>query len=643
MSREHSFEMKGSSANFAMDRPENDERQLINQSAGDRSGVTRQSARKTPLILYVLTLLAAIGGFLFGYDTGVVSGAMILIRDDFKLSTVWQEAIVSVTIGAAALFALLGGLLNDTFGRKPVILLASFVFTAGAVVMGAAQSKVLLLIGRIVVGIGIGLASMTVPMYIAEAAPPEMRGRLVTINNMFITGGQFVASVIDGAFSYNKQDGWRYMLGLAGVPSLVQFVGFLFLPESPRWLVQHGDNLMAKMVLKRMRGVDNVDEEFDQIKQSFEEEQRERKESDVSGPVLLRMLQHPPTRRALFVGCGLQMFQQIAGINTVMYYSASIIKMAGVQDDSMAIWLAAVTAFVNFIFTAVGVYLVEKVGRRILALGSMAGVFLSLLVLAIAFWFSAQYSPPITYLPTPDNNISQHCNTYKTCNQCALDDDCGYCFSLDSNNSVTNGSCMATDTGRWDSFARTGRCAYTNNTADHRKVGVNWAFNYCPSHYSWLAILGLVLYLMFFAPGMGPMPWTINSEIYPLWARSTGNACSAATNWIFNLLVSMTFLTLTETLTRPGTFFMYSGLALLGVIFIWAFLPETKGRRLEDIQAMFEGPCVMGCGGSALQYTHVSGQVRNSAAEPSVCTPILEEERRPQVESDSSDVEEFSR
>ncbi|XP_078594821.1 proton myo-inositol cotransporter-like [Branchiostoma floridae x Branchiostoma japonicum] len=642
MSREHSFEMKGTSANFVMDRPENDERQLINQSAGDRGSAPRPPPRKAPVILYVLTLLAAIGGFLFGYDTGVVSGAMILIREDFKLSTVWQEAIVSVTIGAAALFALLGGLLNDAFGRKPVILLASFVFTAGAVVMGAAQSKVLLLVGRIVVGIGIGLASMTVPMYIAEAAPPEMRGRLVTINNMFITGGQFVASVIDGAFSYNKQDGWRYMLGLAGVPSLVQFVGFLFLPESPRWLVQHGDNLMAKMVLKRMRGLDNVDEEFEQIKQSFEEEQRERKESGVSGPVVLRMLQHPPTRRALFVGCGLQMFQQIAGINTVMYYSASIIKMAGVQDDSMAIWLAAVTAFVNFLFTAVGVYLVEKVGRRVLALGSMAGVFLSLLVLAIAFWFSAQYSPPITYLPAHGGNVSQHCNSYKTCNQCALDDECGYCFSLDSNNSVANGSCVPTDAGRWDTFARTGRCAYTNDTTDHQAAGVSWAFNYCPSSYSWLAILGLVLYLMFFAPGMGPMPWTINSEIYPLWARSTGNACSAATNWVFNLLVSMTFLTLTETLTRPGTFFMYSGLALLGVLFIWAFVPETRGKRLEEIQAIFEGPCVMGCGGSGSHYTHVSGEVRVQSPEPSVCTPILEE-RRPEVESDSSDVEEYSR
>ncbi|CAH1264508.1 SLC2A13 [Branchiostoma lanceolatum] len=407
---------------------------------------------------------------------------------------------------------------------------------------------------------------------------------------MFITLRQFVASIIDGAFSYNKQDGWRYMLGLAGVPSLVQFVGFLFLPESPRWLVQHGDNLMGKMVLKRLRGLDNVDEEFDQIKQSFEEEQRERKESDVSGPVILRMLQHAPTRRALLVGCGLQMFQQIAGINTVMYYSASIIKMAGVQDDSMAIWLAAVTAFVNFLFTAVGVYLVEKVGRRILALGSMAGVFLSLLVLAIAFWFSAQYSPPITYLPAQDTNISQHCSMYKTCNQCALDAECGYCFTLDSNNSVANGSCVPTDASRWDTFAGTGRCAYANDTADHQQAGANWAFNYCPSRYSWLAILGLVLYLMFFAPGMGPMPWTINSEIYPLWARSTGNACSAATNWVFNLLVSMTFLTLTETLTRPGAIWMYSSLSFLGLLFIFFLLPETRGYRLEEMELLFSRP-----------------------------------------------------
>ena len=162
------------------------------------------------LYLVLLTVFAALGGFLFGYDTGVVSGAMLKIRQEFQLDSTWQELIVSVTLAAAAIAAVVGGPLNDKLGRKPTLLFASFVFTAGAVIMGVAWKAWVLLIGRIVVGVGIGLAAMAVPMYIAESAPADMRGKLVVMNTLFITGGQFVATVVDGAFSYLPLNvGWR--------------------------------------------------------------------------------------------------------------------------------------------------------------------------------------------------------------------------------------------------------------------------------------------------------------------------------------------------------------------------------------------------------------------------------------------------
>lgn len=151
-----------------------------------------------------------LGGFLFGYDTGVVSGAMIKVDKHFKLDSFWHELIVGVTIGSAAIAACLAGPLTEWFGRRPALILASLVFTAGAVVMGVAPNKYVLLCGRVIVGVGIGLAAMAVPMYIAESAPAHLRGKLVVMNNLFITGGQFVAAIIDGVFSgLSNNTGWR--------------------------------------------------------------------------------------------------------------------------------------------------------------------------------------------------------------------------------------------------------------------------------------------------------------------------------------------------------------------------------------------------------------------------------------------------
>ncbi|XP_011720222.1 proton myo-inositol cotransporter isoform X2 [Macaca nemestrina] len=540
------------------------------QSAGAGGGVgdLERAARRqfqqdeTPAFVYVVAVFSALGGFLFGYDTGVVSGAMLLLKRQLSLDALWQELLVSSTVGAAAVSALAGGALNGVFGRRAAILLASALFTAGSAVLAAASNKETLLAGRLVVGLGIGIASMTVPVYIAEVSPPNLRGRLVTINTLFITGGQFFASVVDGAFSYLQKDGWRYMLGLAAIPAVIQFFGFLFLPESPRWLIQKGQTQKARRILSQMRGNQTIDEEYDSIKNNIEEEE---KEVGSAGPVICRMLSYPPTRRALIVGCGLQMFQQLSGINTIMYYSATILQMSGVEDDRLAIWLASVTAFTNFIFTLAGVWLVEKVGRRKLTFGSLAGTTVALIILALGFVLSAQVSPRITFQPITPSGQNATCTSY--------------------------------------------RC---ENETKFKTEDIFWAYNFCPTPYSWTALLGLILYLVFFAPGMGPMPWTVNSEIYPLWARSTGNACSSGINWIFNVLVSLTFLHTAEYLTYYGAFFLYAGFAAVGLLFIYGCLPETKGKKLEEIESLFDNRlCTCGTSdsdeGRYIEYIRVKG------------------------------------
>ncbi|XP_065130830.1 proton myo-inositol cotransporter [Paramisgurnus dabryanus] len=557
----------------------------------------------TPSFVYVLAVFSAIGGFLFGYDTGVVSGAMLLLKREMNITVLWQELLVSGTVAAAAVSALLGGCLNGLFGRRVCILLASFTFSIGGIVLGSAPNKEALLVGRLIVGLGLGIASMTVPVYIAETSPSHLRGRLVTINTLFITAGQFVASLIDGAFSYMHHGGWRYMLGLSVVPAMLQFLGFLFLPESPRWLIQKGLTQKARRVLSQIRGNQNIDEEYDTIKSSIEEEE---KDCGEGGPVIWRMLTYPPARRALIVGCGLQMFQQLSGINTVMYYSATILQMSGVRDDRLAIWLVTVTAFTNFLFTLLGVWLVERVGRRRLTLGSICGTVLSLCILAVGFLLSAQHSPPVTLHLTDPTTPNSSCTAHASCEPCMLDPGCGYCYQ-ENNTAVFASSCVPVNPASTERAAW-GRCSNNTYVVD----SAMWAYNFCPTSYSWVVLLGLVLYLACFAPGMGPMPWTVNSEIYPLWARSTGNACSAGVNWTFNVLVSVTFLHMAQYLTYYGAFFLYSSFALIGFFFIYGCLPETKGRRLEEIESLFENQlCSCGISDSdedrQVEYIRVKG------------------------------------
>uniref|UniRef100_A0A8C4NEC6 Solute carrier family 2 member 13b n=1 Tax=Eptatretus burgeri TaxID=7764 RepID=A0A8C4NEC6_EPTBU len=587
-----------------------------------RSRSTKNHQQPCTGFVLVLTIFAAVGGFLFGYDTGVVSGAMLLLRQRFVLTPLWQELVVTATVGAAALSTLLGGLVGiaDILGRRMVILVSATVFAVGSVLLASSGNREMLLLGRVVVGLGIGMASVTVPVYIAESSPPTLRGRLVTVNTLFITGGQFCASVVDGAFS-NITDGWRYMLGLAVIPAVIQFIGFLFLPESPRWLAKHGRLEDARLVLTNIIGSDTasgvsqsassdteldepplglVEMEMQSIQASLDTEKAES-----HSKVLSEMLRHMPTRRALILGCSFQIIQQFCGINTVMYYSATIIQMAGVRDNSRAIWIAAGVAFTNFLGSIIGVWLVERVGRRVLTLTSLIGTLFGLMVLGGAFLFAALTSPPVSF-STP--LAAAPCSQYKICDPCMQDPVCGFCYSLNVS-MVVLGSC---DPAKVDGSegAISGRCS--NGTENNFYY---WAYNYCPTPYAWLAVLGMVMYLLAFAPGMGTMPWTVNAEIYPLWARGTGNSASATVNWLSNVVVSLTFLHLAEYLKYFGVFFLYLGLSFLGFIFLALTLPETRGRSLEEVQQLFS-TSLYSCTrkqegsnseGSQVAYSHLPG------------------------------------
>lgn len=324
--------------------------------------------------VFAAAAFAALGGLLFGYDTGVISGALIFIRSQFGLSTFQQELVVSVVLVGAAAGALSGGRLADTFGRRFMLLITALIFVAGALVCASAPSLAVLVIGRLIVGLGIGLACSTVPVYISEVSPPATRGWQVSLFQLAITIGILAAYLVDYAFSGSS--GWRWMLGLAVVPGAILGLGMVRMPESPRWLAEHNQSELAHGVLARIRGGKNIESEWREIQETLAEGQESGRFSDLFNPSM---------RIALVIGIGLAIFQQVTGINTVIYYAPLIVQSAGISTASGAILATAGIGLVNVLMTIVAMWLIDHAGRRALLLVGIAGMIVSLGVLGFVF------------------------------------------------------------------------------------------------------------------------------------------------------------------------------------------------------------------------------------------------------------------
>jgi MFS transporter, SP family, galactose:H+ symporter len=322
----------------------------------------------------VAAVFAALGGLLFGYDTGVISGALIFIKSQFHLSVFHQELVVSVVLIGAAFGALSGGRLADAFGRRFMLLVTAVIFVAGAIVCAMAPSLGVLVAGRIIVGLGIGLACSTVPVYISEVSPAEARGWQVSLFQLAITVGILAAYVVDYAFAAGGE--WRWMLGLAVVPGAILGMGMLAMPETPRWLAKHGHADAARKVLERIRGTQDVNLEFREIEETLSRADERGHFSD---------LMASSVRPALIIGIGLAIAQQITGINTVIYYAPTIIQSAGIPSASGAILATAGIGAVNVLMTILAMRLIDRVGRRPLLLTGIAGMTVSLGVLGFVF------------------------------------------------------------------------------------------------------------------------------------------------------------------------------------------------------------------------------------------------------------------
>jgi SP family galactose:H+ symporter-like MFS transporter len=337
------------------------------------------STEANPRIVYVVATLSALGGLLFGYDTGVISGAILFIRQDFALSDFTVGLAVSAVLIGAVIGAVIGGDVSDHFGRRKVIIAAAIIFALGAVGTAAVPDVNLLILGRIAVGIAIGIASEVTPLYISEMSPSRMRGSLVSLNQLAITIGIVVSYLVD--FSLSAFQGWRYMLGLAAIPAVILGVGMLPLPDTPRWLINHNEPDNARKVLKRIRGKDDVEDEVKEIQDSLKKQRGGRAE-----------LFNPMVKPALIIGVSLAIFQQVTGINTVIYYAPTIFQFAGITSASSAILATVAVGVVNVIMTIVAIMLLDRLGRRPLLLIGLAGMTFSLGLLGAVFFLPSLLS-----------------------------------------------------------------------------------------------------------------------------------------------------------------------------------------------------------------------------------------------------------
>jgi sugar porter (SP) family MFS transporter len=319
--------------------------------------------------------IAAIGGFLFGYDTGVIGGALLYIKVDLNAtSDLDQQAIVASLLIGAVVGALIGGRLADVLGRRRTIIAAGWLYVLGGIGSALAPSVAALVLARLVLGLAVGAASFVTPMYISEIAPRQIRGATVSFNQLMLTSGILAAYIVDWALK-GAPDNWRWMLGLAIVPGLALAIGMLFAPASPRWLAEQGRDEEARQVLRLIRARADVEDELQEIERAAAQK--------VGRMALLQ----PALRPVLIVGVGLAAFQQLVGINTVIYYAPTILSFTGLNAGG-ALTNTVFIGVTNVVFTIVAILLLDRVGRRPLLLVGTAGLVVALIALGLFFQVS---------------------------------------------------------------------------------------------------------------------------------------------------------------------------------------------------------------------------------------------------------------
>lgn len=338
----------------------------------------KSAIRQPNFAVCLVSAIAALAGLLFGFDTGIISGALLFIQKTFPLTAGLKEFIVSSVLIGAMMGSLGSGYLTDKYGRRGLMLIIALMFITGTLIAALAINIEMIILGRIFIGIAIGIGSYTAPLYIAEAAPAEWRGGLVSLNQLAITIGIMSSYFINYTF-INTEASWRIMFAIGIIPAVLLGTGMIFLPESPRWLVKEGRSEQARKILIKLRDKQNVDHEIHSIENSLQI--RHAKLSELLAPWI---------RNVLFLGIFLSFLQQVTGINAIIYYAPTIFQMAGFHDASSSILATLGIGVVNVLSTVFAIFYLDKLGRRPLLFYGLIGMGLSLFCLSMTFHYAGQ-------------------------------------------------------------------------------------------------------------------------------------------------------------------------------------------------------------------------------------------------------------
>ncbi len=517
--------------------------------------------KKQARIVAFIAFIAALGGFLQGFQSAAISGALPFYKTDFNLPV--GSFLVGLSVSIIGLGAIVGNLMAgpvaDKFGRKKSLIFAAILYALCALGAAMAQDIVMFIIARIIGGIAIGISILIIPMYIAEIAPSEKRGFLVSFNQFLIVTGIFLAffsnKIIIGLMD-DPDIVWRWMLGVAFFPSILYFILVFFIPESPRWLTLQDDHEKSKDILKKTIGEDNVDDEYKKIILSIEESKKQKKAT--FGEVFSKSM-----KLVLFIGFGLAFFQQITGINAVLFYAPMIFNLTG-GVTSASISHAVYLGVINLIFTLLAMGYIDRFGRKPLLVIGATGITISLFLAGIAF-NNATYTINNKSLENIQTEIHE--------------------MPAVKNNSAQIMQGLTTLQGK----------TYTSEVTffDHveQQIGSdNYDLLKQPvlrntiSMNSMLVLISILVFIACFAFSMGPVMWVLFSEIFPNRLRGLAISVVGAFGGTISFLVMLVFPVELEQLGAAATFFIYAGLGLASVIFIISTIPETKKKSLEELE-----------------------------------------------------------
>jgi len=509
----------------------------------------------------VLTaLIVALGGFLMGFDASVISGVIKFIEPEFNLSKIelgWAVASLSLAATAGMIFA---GPLSDRFGRTIVLKASALLYAFSAFLAALAPSFIILVSARMLAGLGVGASLILAPMYIAEIAPSDRRGKLVSFNQLNIVVGISVAFFTNYLIVHlSKSDAswveslklkeyiWRWMLGIEFFPAIIYFFLLIFIPQSPRWLVMKGRYDEALKVMKRFDDDDNAEKVINEIKDNVLKESVPKQKTPVKDLFL------PAMKLVLTIGIVIAILQQITGINSVFFYAPMIFEQSGIGTDASFIQ-AILVGLTNVIFTIVAMVLIDKLGRKPLLIIGISFITISMFLLAYGF-SSAKYQltdASVSKLPVEINKTQLTPVMNKT-------------YKSDTEFKNVIKSTMGEEIEK-----------------KYESEFISASITMNPT----LILIGILGFVAAFAVSLGPVMWVLFSELFPNAIRGTAISFVGFINSAISFLVQLVFPWELATLGSSGTFLLYGLFALIGLAFIWKLLPETKGRSLEELEAI---------------------------------------------------------